>query len=46
MTLLKTHEAFRVVLQLLTSSKEHILLVNDSGKNIVKFSCNINLKIS
>ena len=39
----ETHEALSAV-QLLTSSKEHFLLVNDSEKSIGNFSCKTNLQ--
>jgi hypothetical protein len=39
----ETHEALFAV-QVHTSSKEQFLLVNDSEKNIVMFSCRTNLK--
>jgi len=42
----ETHETLSAVLQVLTSSKEQLqfLLVNDSEKNTVSFSCNTNLQ--
>jgi len=39
----ETHEALSAV-QVWTSSKEQLLLVNNSEKNIVKFSCKTNLQ--
>ena len=41
----ETHEALNAV-QVLTSSNEQFLLVNDSEKNIVTFSCKTNLTFS